>query len=119
MLMSNLLPSVATVISWLIGTVLIGGIVVHYLQRYIDVKLDNLNAEHKADREIRLQRSKLEQNRRRAAGRLLFWLHRAVVTGEHNGQLENAMAAYNKAEDEQKALDQQILAEYEIGENHG
>lgn len=82
----------------LIGAALISGVinsfVLHYIRKYIDDKMDE-QAKAKADRELRRRKMNMaEQERRHAAGRLLFWLHHAIVKGEHNGELEAAMEGY-------------------------
>lgn len=93
----------------------VSGLMLYYLRRYIDAKLAAEEQRRKEDHEIRRQRSELEQKRRRAAGRVLFWLHHAVTKPPPNGELEEAWEAYQQAEEAQKALDQQILADYETG----
>ena len=103
---------------WVIPAVvslLINGVGLHYLTRYIDKKAEAEEEERKRLEKQRHDRTVAEAKRRRAAGRLFFWLHRAVVKHEANGELEAAFEAYNKAEEEQKALEQEILAD--VGES--
>lgn len=102
------LPGAAT-------SAIISGLLLYYLRKYIDSKLAEDASRRAEDHRIRRQRSELEQRRRRAAGRLFFWLHHAVTKPPPNGELEAAWADYIKAEEAQKGLDQQILAEYESG----
>ena len=47
-------------------------------------------------------------------GRLMFWMHKAIITGDHNGDLEEAFEAYQRAEKARKDLDREILAENEL-----
>ena len=96
-------------------SVLVSGLVLYYIRAYIDHKLKEDEEHRKKEQQLRLQRSQLEQKRRRALGRLLFWMHRAITHPPHNGELEEAMEDFRAVEDEQKALDQKILAEFEIG----
>ena len=49
-------------------------------------------------------------------GRLFFFVHKAIVTGQHNGDLEAAWEEYQEAEKKKKALDREILAENELEE---
>ena len=56
----------------------------------------------------------LEDKLEHATGRLLFYLHKAVVTGRHNGDLEAAWTTYQEAESEMKALDREVLVEHEM-----
>ena len=109
------------VVAALPGTVvslLFSGLLLYYLRKYIDVKLAAEEKRRQEDHKIRRQRSELEQRRRRAAGRVLFWLHHAVTKPPPNGELEAAWETYQAAEEAQKALDQQILADYETGGGH-
>ena len=67
----------------------------------------------KARREERRKAmSMAEQQRRHAAGRLLFWLHHAVANGDCSTELQEAMDNYQRAERKQKTLEQEILAVY-------
>ena len=88
---------------------------IHGADFHLDSPFSGLSPEQAAQR--RRERRKadvLESKRRRAAGRMLFWLHDAVVKGvEHaNGDLEKAMADYSEIEEEQKAFEQELLAEH-------
>lgn len=93
---------------------LISGVGVFYLQRYLDTKRRESEERAAQRRRERRKADLLESKRRRAAGRMFFWLHDAVVKGvEHaNGDLEKAMEDYNTAEEEQKAFEQELLAEH-------
>ena len=43
---------------------------------------------------------------------MLFWLYRSVVTGTHNGELDEAWRAVDEAERKKKILDREILSEH-------
>lgn len=47
-------------------------------------------------------------------GRVLFWLHHAIVKGEHNGELEEAFENLQRAEAHKKEMDREVLAKYSI-----
>ena len=94
---------------------LVSGVALKYITRYFDKKLEAEEARKKEAEKLRHARAVAEANRRRAAGRLFFWLHHAIVKPPPNGELEKAMDAYNKAEEAQKALEQDILASIEEG----
>jgi len=104
----NALPS--TLVSFLIS-----GLLLHYLKRYIDKKLVSAEAKQQERLKIRKRRSEAEQRRRRAEGRLLFWMHHALVKPPPNGELEAAWEDYQEAEEAQKEIERSILAEYETG----
>ena len=99
---------------------LVSGLGVFYLQRYLDAKHQESKDRAAIRRAERRKADMLEARRRRAAGRLFFWLHDAVVKGpEHaNGDLAKAMTDYNKVEEEQKMFEQELLAEHH-DENRG
>ena len=85
-----------------------------YLKRYIDKKLEEADAEKQQHEEYQHRRNVANSKLRRAEGRFFFWLHRAVVKPPPNGELEEAWENYKKAEDEVKAIDQEIVADYEL-----
>ena len=45
---------------------------------------------------------------------LFFWINRAIITGEHNGELSKSVEDFIKAEDSKKELDKDIIAGTEI-----
>lgn len=94
---------------------LISGLLIHYLKRYIDKRLEGAERRQKTRLEIKRKRSEAEQKRRRAEGRLLFWVHHALVKPPPNGELEKAWEDFQTAEEEQKEIERSILAEYETG----
>ncbi len=94
---------------------LVSGVLLYYLRSYIDHKLEEEEEQSRNENQLRTRRSQLEQQRRRALGRLLFWLHRGVTQPPPNGELEKAMEEFEAVENELKTLDQKILAEFEIG----
>jgi hypothetical protein len=61
-------------------------------------------------RENRFLRSKLEDELHHAQGRALFWLHRAIMTGDHNGDMEEAFADLTRVEKKIKDHDREIIA---------
>ena len=93
---------------------LISGVGVYYLRAYLDGKHNE--REHAAAQRMAERRKAdvLETRRRRATGRMFFWLHDAIVKGkEHaNGDLERAYEDYNLIEEEQKRFEQELLAEH-------
>lgn len=88
--------------------------VLGYIKRYIDKKLDEADAEKKQREEYQHRRNVANAKLHRAEGRLFFWLHRAVVKPPPNGELEESWANYNKAEEVVKAIDLEIVADYEM-----
>lgn len=113
--MAEFLAACKAALPGVVVSALVSGLVLYFLRGYIDRKLEEEEAHRKNETQLRTQRSQLEQKRRRALGRLLFWLHRGVTHPPPNGELEKAMSEFEAVEDELKALDQKILAEFEIG----
>lgn len=95
-------------------SVLISGIGVYYLHAYLDGKRKESEQAAAQRRAERRKADVLESRRRRATGRMFFWLHDAVVKGKDhaNGDLERAYEDYNRIEEEQKRFEQELLAEH-------
>lgn len=89
--------------------------VFYYLRRYLDKKTGEEENTKKEREEQRIQRAIVEAERRRAAGRLFFWLYKAVTKPPPNGELEEAMNNYNRVEEKQKSLEQKIIADHDVG----
>lgn len=98
----------------MIGSGLVGGIIIWRFQRYLDKKLRAAEAKDAKRRDFLLRKTKLEDRMRHAQGRLFFWIVKAITTGTHNGDLDASMQEYNEIETEQKNLDRERLAEAEI-----
>lgn len=111
--MSEFWRAAVTAVPGALVSFLISGLLLHYLKRYIDKKLVSAEAKQQERLKVRKRRSEAEQRRRRAEGRLLFWMHRAIVKPPGNGELEDAWRDYQEAEEAQKEIERSILAEYE------
>ena len=106
------------VLTAVIGAVLgsggLVGLFFAYIRHFIDKRLVQREKEDAQHREQRASRLRLEDELEHANGRLLFYLYKAVVTGQHNGDLEAAWATYQEAEKKMKALDREILVAHEM-----
>ena len=109
--MSEFWAAVMAAMPGVIASTLVSGVFLHYFRMYIDKKLKEDEEHRKREHDLKVQRNQLEMQRRHAAGRLFFWMHHAMVKPPPNGELEEAFEAYQKAEAEQKALEQKILAD--------
>lgn len=100
---------------------LITGIGLHYLRGYFDRKQAEREEQAAQRRRERRKADMLEARRRRAAGRMFFWMHYALVKGvdQANGDLEKAFHDYNEVEEEQKAFEQELLAEHQDENRRG
>lgn len=92
------------------------GLAFLYLRRFIDKRLDGREQENVKRKATRLRRLTIEEEMEHATGRLFFFIHKAVVTGQHNGDLEEAWGKYQAAEDAKKKFDREILAENQLEE---
>lgn len=99
--------------SALIGGGGIVGIVVHYIKRYVDKKLDAEEAKAAEQRQFRLKKAACEERMQHAESRWIFWMNRWVETGNHNGELREAYEEYQKAEREKKELEREIITKFE------
>lgn len=50
----------------------------------------------------KIEQRKADEEITHATGRVLFWLHHAIVKGEHNGELEEAFENLQRAEAHKK-----------------
>ena len=113
--MAEFIAGLEAALPGVVLSVLLSGILLYYIRRYIDQKLLEEERARTEEQALKVKRSKLDMRRRRALGRLLFWLHRAVVNPPANGELEEAWESFQEVEEDQKALDQEILAKFENG----
>ena len=92
------------------------GLIFYYIRHYIDKRVAASEADAKQRREMNLRRITIDDKLSHAYGRMFFWLHRAIVTGEHNGDLERAFTDLQAAENEKKNLDREIIAQHGGGD---
>ena len=85
------------------------------MRRFIDNRLERKEEEGAKRKAQRLRRLTLEDEMEHATGRLFFFIHKAIVTGEHNGDLEDAWSSYQDVERRLKELDREILVEHDMG----
>lgn len=104
---------ITSIISAIVGGSGIVGIVFFFIRRNIENKIKDREAETSKKKEQRIQRMKIDDELQHCQGRLFFWIHKAIVTGQHNGDLEAAFEAYQKAEQAKKDFDRNVLAENE------
>lgn len=105
---------VVAIVSAAVGGAGIVGLVFAYIRRFIDKRLNARDQEDAKRRATRLRRLTLEDEWYHAAGRLFFFVNKAIETGQHNGDLRNAFEKFQEAEAKKKALDREILAESEL-----
>ena len=109
--MNDFVSAVAAAVPAALVSLVISGLFLYYLRWWIDKKLRDEEEHRKKEHELRVKRNQLEMQRRHAAGRLFFWMHHAMVKPPPNGELEEAFEDYQRAEAEQKAYEQKILAD--------
>lgn len=107
-----------TIIAAVLGAVFGGsgivGLAFLYIRRFIDKRLDGRDKETANRKAQRQRRLTLEDEMEHATGRLFFHIHKAIVTGQHNGDLEDAWEEYQDVERRLKELDREILVENQM-----
>ena len=101
------------IISALVGGSGIVGIVVNYIKRYVDRKLDAEEAKAAEHERFRLKKRACEERMQHAESRWIFWVNRWIETGSHNGELRQAFEEYQAAEREKKELEREIITKFE------
>ncbi len=101
------------ILSALIGGSGLCGVVFLFVRHYIEKRLTAREEAEEKDQEIRRRRTIINDKIQHANGRLLFWIVKAIETGEHNGDLAKAFEDLQEAEEEGKTLDREILAMHE------
>ena len=92
----------------------VAGIFFALIRHYIERRLKEVEAREEARLKYKIEQRKADEEITHATGRVLFWLHHAIVKGEHNCELEEAFENLQKAEAHKKAMDREILAKYSI-----
>ena len=96
---------VSGVIGAIVGGSGITGLLFYFIRKYIEDKLTG--------KEQRMKRAVVDDELQHCQGRLFFWIHKAIVTGQHNGDLEQAFQDYQIAEQKAKTLDREIIVEHD------
>ena len=91
--------------------VMVGG-VLYFTRRALERRISEKETQVQREKQMRTQRAQVEDELNHAYGRMLFWLYRSVVTGTHNGELDEAWRAVDAAERKKKILDREILSEH-------
>jgi flagellar biosynthesis/type III secretory pathway M-ring protein FliF/YscJ len=100
---------VTVVISAVVGGAGFVGLAFWFLRSYIEKRILKNEREEEKRKELSRERKKVDDELQHCEGRLFFWIHKAIVTGVHNGDLEAAFEAYTKAEEQKKQLDRDII----------
>ena len=104
----------AGVVGAIVGGAGFVGLIFHFIRRYIDNKLNDRDKETKRRREQQIRRLKIEYEMEQATGRLLFWVYKAIDTGHHNGDFQEAWAKFRSAEEKKKELNREVLVDHEL-----
>lgn len=92
----------------------VAGIFFALIRHYIEKRLKEVEEREQERIKWKIEQRKADEEITHATGRVLFWLHHAIVKGEHNGELEAAFDNLQKAEAHKKDMDREILAKYSI-----
>lgn len=108
--MDNFFAACVAAIPGTLISFMISGLILYYLRKYIDHKLEEEDKRQEKALKLKVQRSQLEMQRRQALGKVLFWLHRGLTKPPPNGELEEAMENFGEIERQQRELEQKLLA---------
>ena len=92
----------------------VAGIFFALIRHYIERRLMEVEAREQERIKYKIEQRKADEEITHATGRVLFWLHHAIVKGEHNGELEEAFENLQRAEAHKKEMDREVLAKYSI-----
>lgn len=113
----NIETILVTVIGAIVGGSGIVGLAFAYMRRFIDRRLDAREHENAHNLEQKTKRLKLDNELGDATGKLLFYMHKAIVTGQHNGELEDAWNHYQEVLQKKEDFDRSILVDNIIDGN--
>lgn len=105
---------VAAIVGAVVGGSGIVGLCFAYIRHFIDKRLAQREAEDEKQCSQKVRRLTIQDEWEHATGRLFFFVHKAIVTGQHNGDLEDAWEKFQQAEAKKKALDREIIVEHEM-----
>lgn len=75
---------------------------VWFFRRYLEKRLSAAEKRAEIRRKKARQGEEIDDRLHHAYGRMFFWVNRALVTGEVNGELKNAFDELQRAETERK-----------------
>lgn len=109
MLKTSAADLITVIVSALVGGSGLCGLVFFFIRRYIENALNERKQEDEINRKNRERRALIERRLKHAETRVIFWIVRAIETGEHNGELKGAFEDMQRVEKEMKELDYEIL----------
>lgn len=101
---------VTVILSAVVGGAGFVGLLFGFIRFYIEKRITKNEEEDKRRLDNRIKRRAIDDEWKHSVGRLLFWIVRAIQTGEHNGELKSAYEHFEQSEAKQKDLDREILA---------
>lgn len=104
---------VVAIISGVFGGAGLAGLFGYFVKRYFDKKLGEEELKEKTFNAYRTRKAKLDRELQQAQYNVLCWMHRAIITGVHNGDLQKAFDSLQKAEEAKDDLEQEILVSFE------
>lgn len=90
------------------------GLVFFFVRRYIEKKITDHEVCEKRHRDQQFRRLKLQDSMERAKADLFFWVYRAISTGQHNGELEEAWNKYMEIVEEKREFEREIIMENQM-----
>lgn len=102
---------IETIIMAALGSGGVVGIFFLIFRYYIEKLLDARDEKRRKAHEYQVKKDELGAKKDHCTSRFLFWMHKAIVDGHHNGDLEEAFSKMQEAERECKEFERRRLAE--------
>ena len=97
----------------------VAGIFFALIRHYIERRLMEVEAREQERIKYKIEQRKADEEITHATGRVLFWLHHAIVKGEHNGELEEAFENLQRAEAHKRmCFPSAVISDFEIRGKH-
>ena len=87
--------------------------VINNMKQHINKKLDAAENKKTSRDNYQHRYNMAASDLRRAQGRFNFWAYRGITKPPPNGELDDAMSAYNEAEETYKRIEREIIADFE------
>lgn len=103
---------VTIIASSVLGGAGVVGLLFALIRGYIERKITKASANAEEQKKRAIKKKIIDEEWEQAVGRLLFWIVRAIETGQHNGELHEAHERFKEVEQKAKDYDREIIANH-------